>query len=490
MVSSEVTASDIALAQNALWAVGDLSWLLDSNQLDIKAQIEANANKYFILECARRLGKSYLLCIIAVECALRKPRQRILYAAPTTKDAQEIVAPLLEQICDTAPFSIKYDKNQSKFIFPNGSQIRLFGCDNKTKANRGRGSGADLVLLDEAGFIPVLGYVLHSIVAPQTLTTKGRVILASTPSDEPDHQFTQLAAQAEAGNYYVRKTIHDNPRLTKAEIAKYIAEDAALLGFTVDEFKESDVYKREFLALRAIDTNLVVCPEWNGVFEEVPRPEFYSAYVAFDAGGVDPHGLLFAYWDFATQTLVVEDELLLRDGEATDVIASKVKEKEAYLWGVERWDGTLRALEQDVLVPTPSPKQPYLRVSDMGSPKLDLVVDGVRFLPTAKTEKRAQIDAVRIMFRQNKIKIHPRCRNLARHVRTTMWLNEKQQSYRRTKTGEHGDLLDCLVYIVRNLRRTHDPKPWAWGLNDCENTWVRPNPNKPAELLPSWRKMM
>jgi hypothetical protein len=489
-MSVEVTASDIRLAQEELWAAGDLSWLLDENQLAMKASIEQSKNKYHVLECARRLGKSYLLCIIAVECALRSPRQRILYAAPTTKDAQEIVAPLLEQICDSAPFSIKYDKNQSKFIFPNGSQIRLFGCDNKTKANRGRGSGANLVLLDEAGFIPVLDYVLHSIVAPQTLTTRGRVILASTPSDEPDHPFTTLAAKAEEGAYYVRKTIHDNPRLSKEEIAKYIAEDAALLGFTVEEFKESDIYKREFLALRAIDTNLVVCPDWDGNHEEFPRPEFYDAYVAFDAGGVDPHGLLFGYFDFATQTLVIEDELLLRDGQNTEEIAHEVKRKEGYLWGVERWDGTLRALEKNVLVPTPSPAQPYLRVSDMGSPKLDLVVDGVRFMPTAKTEKRAQIDAVRIMFRQKKIKIHPRCRNLARHVRTTMWLNERQQSYRRTKTGEHGDLLDCLVYMVRNLRKSKDPKPLNWDTRDAgENTWVRPGPKVP-EMLPKWRKMM
>lgn len=473
------------MAQAELWAIGDLSWLLDENQLDIKVEVESSKSKYYVIECARRLGKSYLLCVLAIEAALRKPRQRILYAAPTTKDAQEIVAPLLEQILETAPFSPKYDKNQSKWVFPNGSQIRLFGCDNKTKANRGRGSGANLVLLDEAGFIPTLDYVLHSIVAPQTLTTRGRVVLASTPSDEPGHPFTTLAQKAEEGAYYVRKTLHDNPRLTREEIEKYIADDANLLGFTIEEFKESDVYKREFLALRAIDTNLVVLPEWDGVMEEVPLPEFYDGYVAFDAGGVDPHALLFGYWDFEKQELVILEELLLRDNEDTTEIIAEAKKKEAFLWGTEKWDGTLRALEKDVLTPTPSRKQPYLRVSDMGSSKLELRVDGMTFLPTAKTEKRNAIDAVRVLMRQKKIRIHPRCRNLARHIRTTMWLNQKQKDYRRTKDGQHGDLVDCLVYIVRNLRRGKNPKPETWGIPE-DNIWVRPGKEK-ADLLPKWR---
>lgn len=480
--------ADIRLAEAELWAIGDLSWLLDDTQLEIKSAVESNVNKYFVLECARRLGKSYLLCIIAVEKAIKHPRARILYAAPTTKDAQEIVAPLLEQICESAPFAVKFDKHQSKFIFPNGSQIRLFGCDNKTKANRGRGSGAHLVLLDEAGFIPVLDYVLHSIVAPQTLTTRGRVILASTPSDEPDHPFTHLAEKAEAGGYYIRKTLEDNPRLTREEIVKYVADDAALSGFSVDEFKQSDVYKREFLALRAIDTNLVVCPEWGGVFEEVNRPDFFDCYVSLDLGGVDPHGLLFGYWDYTKQHLVIEDELLLRDGQNTEELVSAAKTKENMLWGVDKWEGTLRAKERsDVLIHSEARPQPYIRVCDPGGPKLELSIDGMVFLPTDKTNKWEQVNQVRILFRENKIKIHPRCRNLARHIRTTMWQSEKTKTYRR-RNGEHGDLLDCLVYMVRNLRRTMNPAPLGWGI-PAENVWVR-DPPKPVDLLPKWKNRL
>ncbi|MBK7864354.1 MAG: hypothetical protein IPJ65_38290 [Archangiaceae bacterium] len=485
----EPTPEEIAEAQRACWNDGDLSFLLDDNQLEMQHSFRNSKSKYYVIECARRLGKSYYLCIEAVEFAIKHPRARILYAAPTNKDAQEIIAPLLEQICESAPFRVKFDKNQSKFIFPNGAQIRLFGCDNKTKANRGRGSGANLVLIDEAGFIPTLDYVLHSIVAPQTLTTRGRVILASTPSDEPDHPFTALAEQAESKGYYVRKTLQDNPRLTQAEIDQYIADDAAILGFSIEEFKQSDVYKREFLALRAIDTNLVVCPEWHGGFTNFNRPEFFDAYVALDLGGVDPHGVLFGFWDYATQELFIEDELLLRDGQNTEELVEAIKKKETFLWGTDKWDGTLRAAEEkrglpEWLKPTLAKvSQPYLRVCDMGGPKVELRVDGVTFIPTAKVDKWQAINSVRVMFREKKIHIHPRCKNLDRHLRGTMWLNEKTTSYRR-KNGEHGDLLDCLVYMARNIRKTKDARPLNYGV-DGDNIWIRP-PEKQADLMPSW----
>lgn len=463
----------IRQAREQLWEEGDLSFLPDDNQLEMITAIRDSKQKYFVIECARRLGKSYLLCILAIEECLRKPNRRVLYAAPTTKDAIEIVAPLIEEICKDAPFPVRFDRQQSKFIFPGKSQLRLFGCDNKTKANRGRGSGAHLVLLDEAGFIPTLDYVLHSIVGPQTLTTKGRVVLASTPSDEPDHPFTTLAEKAESGGYYVRKTIYDNPRLTELEIKQYIEDDAAILGMSVDEFKQSDVYKREHLAIRAIDTNLVVIPEWRGRFETVPRPEFYDGYVALDLGGVDPHGVLFAYWDYSNQTLVVEDELLLRDGQNTQEIIDAVKAKEAFLWGTEKWDGTLKAAQEKagVLFNKDEHAQPYLRVCDMGGPKLDLKIDGVWFMPTEKQNKWEAISQVRAMLNTGHIKISSSCKNLDRHLKTTMWQSEKTATYRR-RNGEHGDLVDCLVYLVRNLRRARNPRPIGFGL-PVENVWIR-----------------
>jgi hypothetical protein len=495
-LSAEEERAAIQAARDSCWERGDLGFLLDDNQEQMYEEIKNAATSYFVLECARRLGKSYLLCCLAIEQCLTKPKSRVLYAAPTTKDAVEIVSPLIEEICESAPFRVKFSRQQGKFLFPNGSQIRLFGCDNKAKANRGRGTGAHLVLIDEAGFVPVLDHVLHSVVAPQTLTTGGRVVLASTPSDEPDHPFTTIATEAEAGGYYLRRTIFDNPRLTEDRIKEYIREDAAIHGMSVIEFQESDVYKREHLALRVIDTNLVVVPKWHsGLMEALPRPQFYDGYQSLDMGGVDPHACLFGYWDYVAQHLVIEDELLLRDGQNTQELADAIKAKETELWGNKGWDGTLRGAREQENLPewlkgatfASGNTQPYLRVcdNDVQIAKDLMQLHKLAFIPTAKDNKWFQVNAVNVMLSEGRIKIHPRCKNLDRHLRTTMWQNEKNNNFRRRK-GEHGDLLDCLVYLVRNLRKSKDPRPLHYGVSS-DNVWIRPDPKKKiTSLLPWW----
>ncbi len=496
-LSPEDRAALIQEAKDDCWRRGDLRHLLDSNQLGLYEEFNSSTFKRFVLECARRLGKSFLCCVIAIVVALRKERARVVYGAPTIKEALEIVIPIIEQIAESAPDDCRptYNGQKGCFEFPNGSRIVVFGCDDKRKANRGRGPEADLIIIDEAGFIEILGYVLHAVVNPQTLTTGGRVLLASTPSDEPDHDFTKIAEIAESNGNYATRTIDDNPRLTQEQIDEYVANDAADLGMTVEEYKRSDVYQREHLARRVVDRTMVaIAEEWNAVreecFVEVERPEFFDGYQIIDYGGVDPHAVLLGYYHFEKDWIVVEDELLLREGQTTAEIAEEVKKKELALWGTDTYAGTLRGLPDWKPEELPdwlkgklkdkAPHQPYLRIcdNDVQLAKDLALLHGLAYLPTRKDEKRLMVNEARILVRQGRLKVHPRCRNLDRHLRTTMWSNHRQTEFRR-KGGEHGDLVDCLVYWVRNLRRHKDPRPALHGV-DRANTHIReqrkPNP--------------
>ena len=78
-------------AATALWARGNLTYKLDETQRRIKAALSSTKERKFFLLCSRRLGKSFTLVLEAFETALKKPLSRVLYLAPTGKDAADIV---------------------------------------------------------------------------------------------------------------------------------------------------------------------------------------------------------------------------------------------------------------------------------------------------------------------------------------------------------------------------------------------------------------
>lgn len=481
----------IALGRRTCWRHGDLSYKMHAGQLEVHGLLNSSGASRFVLEIARRWGKTFYLVLLAAETCLRQPGSRVVYGAPTLKHLEEFVLPVMTDISGDAPSDCRPEFNAASghWRFPNGSWVHLFGADDKRKADRGRGPNAALAIFDEAGFTPVLKYVLTSVFRPSLMRGGGRTLLASTPAEEPDHDFTRMCETAEANGAWARKTIHDNPMLTNAQVAKFIEDDAKDNGMMPDEYVRTPEFRREYLAERVTDKTLAVMgDDWELAKEtalvEWPRPEFFDAYVSMDMGGVDPHAALFGLWDFRRSSLVIEDEALLRDGENTKQLSDKIKAKETELYGSGAWNGTMRGAVEvedlpDWLKESRSDgwqPQPYLRVCDNDVQiARDLVqLHGLAFLPTAKDDKRWQVNEARILLREGRIKINPRCRNLVRHLEQTVWSNHRQTDYKR-KNGEHGDLLDCLFYMVRNIRRSRNPYPHNWGIN-ADNVIQRPKP--------------
>lgn len=457
------------------WRRGQLRYLLHPGQKEIYDHINNTTGRY-VMEVARRYGKTVLLLVLAYERALRR-KCRVVYGAPTLKHLAEFILPVVEWLNDKAPqeYRPKYNSQTGHIDFPNGSHVALFGADDKRKADRGRGAEADLAIFDEAGFTPVLRYVLRSVFRAQLLHTGGRVILGSTPAELPDHDFTALAEKAEATGNYVRRTVWDNPLLTRERIEEFVSEDARDEGISVEEYRDSDEFRREYLAERVVDRLLVVVPEWakhaadcTGV---VARPDYFDAWVSLDKGGADPHAVLFGYYHFKLAKDVVEREMLLKKGENTLELATAIKAVEKELWGVNAWNGTLRGNTDAALfsslpdwaqrrIDDEAPQQPYWRISDND---LHLVKDlyqlhDLQFCPTAKDDKELQVNNFRVAVVNHKWLINPGCTNTIRHIATTTWANDKRQTYAR-RGGEHGDLLDCAVYKHRNpIRRNPYPQ--------------------------------
>ncbi len=65
------------------WKIGDLYYKLKDHQIDLYNQITKGSNKKHVVNCSRRFGKSYTLCLIAIEHAL-KSKVHVRFAAPTS----------------------------------------------------------------------------------------------------------------------------------------------------------------------------------------------------------------------------------------------------------------------------------------------------------------------------------------------------------------------------------------------------------------------
>ncbi len=443
------------------WRKGYLKYKLDSNQKSFyvrfkQAEKDAGKRRWY-LNWGRRTGKSYFLCVIAAEFAVSHPNCQIKYAAATAKAVRNIVHPLFRKIFADCPADLKpkFNTQEGQYRFPNGAIIHVAGCDDGN-ADGLRGTESHLNIIDEAGFIQDLHYVIKDILTPMTLTTRGMTILSSTPPRSLAHASVEYAQECEKLGAYDRKTLFDNPRLTPDDIDNFIREDAGVVP--VEVYKRSTAFRREYMAEFVADSDFAVIPEWNSsmrstVVREVDRPALYDPYVSADFGYVrDAHGVVYGYWDFLNARLVIEDCSRLVKTTLT-TLAAEIKRKELELWGDLEHSG-------ESAVPV------YKRVADSGGLGGLNIAElayhhQLQFYGTQKDAKELQINRLRIMLNDGSLVIHPRCAELIQQLETTIW-NQQRTSYERNKYG-HGDLLDALVYLVRNIDRNRNPYPAAPG---------------------------
>jgi hypothetical protein len=442
------------------WRAGYLRWKLDSLQRAEYDRIKNSKHSWWYLNWGRRTGKSFLLCVIAVEYALKNPGAQIKYAAGTGKLVRTVIRPILKKLFVDCPKDLqpRFKALEGTYDFANGSSIAVAGCDDGN-ADSLRGTESHLNIIDEAAFVKDLNYVIDDILRPQTFTTGGRTILSSTPPRSLAHPAITYMQACERVGAYSHKTVYDNVRVSPETREAFIAEDAERLALSVEAYKKSTTFRREYLAEPIADADYAVIP-WDAetefkVVKRVERPAHYDIYTSADFGYVkDCHGILYGYWDFQNARLVIEScDRLVRT--PTDVLAKVVTTKERLLWLGPQAD------EDE----TPNI---YKRVADGGGLGQLIIIDLQRqhkltFQATQKDAKELQVNQLKMMIANGQLVIDPNCIDLIQQLRTTVW-NEGRTSYERNVYG-HGDLLDSLVYLVRNIDRSRNPYPSEPGLS-------------------------
>lgn len=429
-----------------LWGSGRLEWLLDECQQNILAEMEAGrATNYlkWLLNCSRRLGKTYMLRVKADMVARQNPGGQVRWGAPTKLQIRSILAPIETKIYETCPPDLmpKWNSQDGCWTYPNNAKLWIAGCDSRADIDRLRGPEALWWCLDEGGSIADLDYAANSVLQPQTLTTGGWGVIASTPPESVDHPFRSMAMKAKERGHYTHRTIYDNKRITPETIQIYMAESGG---------PDSTEWRREYLAEFVTDDRRAIVPEWRthgaACIGEHPRPAYFDAYVGMDLGYNDLTVVLFGYWDFIRATLVIEDELVLRNmrtesGESgTAALAAAVHHKLAELY--------------PGMKPTMVSDNDLIVINDLASQH------GLYFTPAEKHNREEQgVNVVRMMVQREELRVHPRCSTLISHLEGGIWNKQRSDFDRPSDRSHHYDAIPALCYMVRRLNRRKNPYP-------------------------------
>lgn len=468
--------TDFAQAINLAWETGRLKYKLQPRQQEVYELIAASkAEDVFTILCSRGFGKTFTGCTLAIETALKNPGTNILIISSTLKKLRTIVKPAFQTILDDCPEDKKprYFVQDAVYEFQNGSKVHLCAAERGRIEDLRGIHKVTLVLIDEAAFFGddddsyPLNYVVDNILTPMFMRTesKARIIMMSTPPEIPNHPFRDYVNQAKIRGSYAEFNIF------QSDVPEEKIEEIR------ERYTNLDAWRRECMCEWVVDTNRTVVPEFKQDLhvQDVIRPVYYDLLpktMGMDLGVRDFTAAAFGYYDFPTATIVIQGEMAIKEHEAlTSNISKNIQEVEKELkWTgskISRWcDNSNLILINDL--------------NDVNSP------NRVSMLATSKEDKAEMVNKVRILFQQNRIKISPKCKMLIATLESAVW-DKKRQDFTRTVALGHMDMLDALIYLVRNIDMFSNPFPADYGYNKIDHVypqnWDQRARTKEGQLL-------
>lgn len=276
----------------------------------------------FKVVCAgRRFGKSELSVISMMYFALLHPRSKVVYFAPTIKQAREIVWDNLKLYCKDAGI-IDGEPNESRLevqiknidkqgnLLPSNSLIWLKGVDNIESA---RGNKIDYLIMDEVASMKNWNYMWNKVLRPTLTDTKGQALFISTPVGF--NHFYEMFNRAETDPDYAsfRFTSYDNPFIPVEELEK-----------AKQEISE-DAFKQEYMA-EFVSVSGQVYKEFDVVkqFTPVSYDPFLDLHVSIDFGVNDPTSIIWIQPNGGEYRIIDYHE---EQNASVDYFASVIKAK-------------------------------------------------------------------------------------------------------------------------------------------------------------------
>lgn len=446
-----------------IWSRGLLKELLWPQQKELYEFLDGLESDFAVFNCPRRFGKSFTLLTYAVMMCILYPGFKVKYGAPTSVQADEIIHDTMPEVLINCPEELLPDFMASKkrYIFKHAddrpSEIKIVGLE--AGYGKGlRGSKANLIIIDEAGFVNRLTYIIESIAQPLVdKMTYAKIFICSTPSEDASHNFFDWVDRAHAKGCYLKRTVYDDLIEGEESIKKKI-ERATLRdkeGNVLQEAHDNPNFQREYLCERLSDPEALIFPEYLRVEKEIVfdlkpteyRPDYYEPMVVFDWGWKDFDGGLYGYVDFEKACLVIEAETWTNYTVASD-LGKIIRGKTAELWP------KIKDVKDITFYADNDPKQ----IAEIRK-ETDLM-----FRPVdTQFDKYPVISSMRSLMSGGRIKVHDRCEQLKYQLKNGMWqmtrTGVRKNDFIRNKKVGHCDLLMALLYMYKKAKFNSNPYP-------------------------------
>lgn len=427
-----------------LWRRGELRFLLHPSQQIIWDRWYAHSGIGPVyLNLPRQFGKGFFSMTLLAAEGIKNPGSRLNYYAPTGKQGVKVFKQTWYEVIRTAPLDIKYSFSGDMLEFWNGSTIEITGV-TKDGGATSRGTKSNLAVLDEARDVKNMKDLLDNIINPMFTTTKGRLLITTTPPDSTLHDAVKFyVPMATRTGGFIHVTWRDNPFIDGTWYGNRLLES--------EEPLQSNKFRREHCADYTIVEEGRKCirqfsEEANAeFFENYKESEVIHPYVMVDVGkGTAPTVCLFAWFDPKHQKLIIWEEMEWME-PTISVICQAVAGAEKRLWGdrpefIQEVEEPNRFCDPDPTFQKNAHREHGMFFENAGK----LYGNGQR-----GHARRLMIEAVNEMFYNDMLVIHPQCKQTIFQMKTAIW-NEKQTDYETTGDGTHFDCVDAVKYLCIN----------------------------------------
>ncbi len=168
-----------------------------------------------------------------------------------------------------------------------------------------------------------------------------------------------------------------------------------------------------------------------------------------DLGFRDMTVVLFAYHDFLTDKIIIEDEIVRHgDNMHLATLAKDIEEKEQALWEdpitCEKIKVERRVADHDLIAIQ------EIKIASRYK---------INFEPADKKDMMGGINFLRTLIKNEKVIVHPRCKVTINHLRNAKWANTARDNLGRGADESHYDAIPALSYLMRGIRFEKNPYP-------------------------------